>query len=90
MPFPQDEIEIRSPQEFIPFLALLKQVLRDGSLRQYKPADVLLAMDDIRTLTEEGPWPDYMEAYFEDVQSRTRYRLCVETYHGSGGSWERL
>jgi hypothetical protein len=40
-------------------------------------------------IPDEGPWPDYLEAVLEDDQGH-RYRLTVETYHGTGGSWSRI
>ncbi|MEJ1965148.1 MAG: hypothetical protein WDO56_27865 [Gammaproteobacteria bacterium] len=70
-------------------LVRLKQSLSDGSLRQIKPADTPFALNDIRNVPESGPWPDYVEAYFED-RSGQRYKLVVEAYHGAGGSWERI
>ena len=34
-------------------------------------------------------WPDVIECEFEDEQGR-RYRLLVDTYHGTAGDWRRI
>lgn len=39
----------------------------------------------------ETPWPgDYVETVVECSSCGQRFRLCAETYHGAGGSWEAL
>lgn len=36
-----------------------------------------------------GPtWPDYFECRFKCSQCGTKFKLHIETYHGSGGAWE--
>ena len=52
------------------------------------PAE-LVAVTAAKDLAEAGPWPDYIDMSFED-DAGNRYRLEVETYHGTGGSWKRL
>lgn len=83
-------LEIRSPQEFIEVLRRVRSALASGSLCQFKPVDAPFAMDDITVVNDAGPWPDYVEAYFEDPATRARYKLTAETYHGAGGRWVRL
>ena len=85
----ETEFEIRTPQEFTRVLREIKHALASGKLRQVRPAQAAFAMDDITSVNEDGPWPDYVEAYFEDVSTRAVYKLAVETYHGAGGSWAR-
>ncbi len=48
--------------------------------------DAPFAIRDVHAIPDEGPWPDYVEVYFEDSRGK-RYKLAVETYHGFGGSW---
>jgi len=43
---------------------------------------------DFSRLEPDGPWPDIIEAEFDDM-SGARFRLEVETYHGAGGRWMR-
>lgn len=86
MSFPEIEVSISSPSELTAVLREVKRCLRDGSLRQVKPASALFAIADLTIVPDDGPWPDYLEAYFED-SNRKRYKLTAETYHGTGGSW---
>jgi hypothetical protein len=86
--FPDIEIAVRSPGEFVRVLQAVREALADGTLVQVKPPDAPYALDDIRTVSDDGPWPDYVEAHFENIKTGARYRLAVETYHGSGGSWK--
>ncbi|NRA56734.1 MAG: hypothetical protein HRU13_01260 [Phycisphaerales bacterium] len=39
---------------------------------------------------ERGPWPDFVHLEFRDPGTGKRYVLSVETYHGSGGTWEEV
>lgn len=86
--FPDVETKISSPKELTAILREAKQRLADGTLRQIKPANTPFAVDDFSAVPDQGPWPDYLEAHFEDRRGR-RYKLTVETYHGAGGSWGR-
>jgi hypothetical protein len=67
----------------------VKQCVAQGILLQVKPANAPFALDDLTTVPDEGPWPDYVEAYFVDRHGK-QYKLTVETYHGAGGSWRRV
>ncbi|MEW6643054.1 MAG: hypothetical protein AB1586_21295 [Pseudomonadota bacterium] len=89
MTFPAVERQISSRDMFTSVLREVKRCIADGSLRQVKPAAAPFARDDVTSVPDEGPWPDYVEAYFED-RSGQRYKLTVETYHGAGGSWEKV
>jgi hypothetical protein len=86
--FPETDMRISSPAELKAVLKDVKRCIGDGSLRLIRPAGAAFAIDDLAAVPEEGPWPDFLEAYFEDGRG-TRYRLAVETYHGTGGSWRR-
>jgi hypothetical protein len=90
MNFPDVEIRIVSPSELAGLLRHAKRCVAEGTLRPVAPpADAPFARTDLAGVPDEGPWPDYIEAYFEDARGR-RYKLAVETYHGSGGSWSRV
>jgi hypothetical protein len=90
MSYPAADIQIESPQQLTTVLRQVKAALADGSLRQFTPADATLALDDLNAVSDNGPWPDYIEAYFSNPSTGERYKLTVETYHGAGGSWQRL
>ncbi len=87
--FPDVEIAIRCPEDFVSVLQAVRNAIAQGTLVHVKPAGAAFALDDILVLRDEGPWPDYVEAYFESAATGARYRLSAETYHGAGGSWER-
>jgi hypothetical protein len=88
MVFPAVETKISSPAELTALLRNAKRCIANGTLRQVKPNDSPFVNDDLGKVPDHGPWPDYVEAYFEDCFGH-RYRLAVETYHGTGGSWGR-
>jgi hypothetical protein len=88
MTFPEIETRISSPGQLAAVLREAKECVAKGVLRQVKPTDAPFALDDLSTVPDAGPWPDYVEAYFEDNQGKL-YKLTVETYHGAGGSWGR-
>jgi hypothetical protein len=88
MAFPDEEIAITRPSHLTEVLREVKRYLADRTLRQIHP-DTPFASEDIRKLPDQGPWPDLVEAYFED-RDRKRYVLSVEVYHGRGGSWSRI
>lgn len=89
MSFPEAEARISSPGELAAVLREAKQCIAQGILRQVKPANAPFALDDLATVPDEGPWPDYLEAYFVDEHGK-QYKLTVETYHGARGSWSRV
>jgi hypothetical protein len=90
MSYSKGKLSIRSPQQLTSVLRDLKRALADGSLRQFSPADAAFAVADLNVVSDDGPWPDYLEAFFTDPNTGERYKLTVETYHGAGGTWERL
>lgn len=76
--------------ELAQMLRELKRAVVQGIVRQVHPQQtVLLREIPLEDIPDKGPWPDYIEMYFEDVNTRAVYKLSVETYHGVGGSWER-
>ncbi|HEU4577892.1 MAG TPA: hypothetical protein VFS67_06540 [Polyangiaceae bacterium] len=86
MSFPNIEARISSPGELAAVLRQAKQCVARGILRQVKPVNAPFALDDLASIPDDGPWPDYVEAYFVDRNGK-QYKLTVETYHGAGGSW---
>jgi hypothetical protein len=89
MGFPVVDRRITSPTELEAILRDIKRGVADGSLRQIRREEALLAVEELIAVPDEGPWPDYLEAHFED-RTGARYKLSVETYHGAGGSWRKL
>ena len=85
----QGDLEISSPPDLVAVLRELKSGLTQGSLRQIDVRDPLVPTTSLIDIAEQGPWPDYIEAIVEDTEGH-RYRLTVETFHGAGGSWQRI
>jgi hypothetical protein len=86
--FPDMEITISSPAQLTKVLRQAKRCLADGTLRHIDSAESQFAVPDLAKVADEGPWPDYIEAHFEDDHGH-QYKLAVETYHGAGGTWGR-
>ena len=79
--------EIRTPGEFGKALRVIKANLADSSIIDItQPAHS--PSGKFEELSESGPWPDYVEHYFECTRCGWRFRLAVDTYHGGGGAWE--
>jgi hypothetical protein len=87
--FPNIESTISSASDLVDILRAAKRCIALGVLRQVRPVNAPFASADLSSIPDQGPWPDYLEAYFEDRQGAL-YKLSVETYHGAGGSWTRL
>ena len=85
------EYDIRTPQDLARMIRLVKQSLAEGVLREssYWPEDrVRVHLPSFEDLPAKGPWPDYLEYYFEAPSTGRRFRLVCEIYHGRGGKWE--
>lgn len=85
------ERKIITPDDLTTVLDELKAQVERGNLVQYWEADAICATQEaLHNILSEGPWPDYIEIYLQDVSTGGRYRLIAETYHGSGGSLAQL
>jgi hypothetical protein len=91
MIYPATDTQIESPHQLTTLLREIKSALAEGILEQFTPAAAAaVALDDLNAVKDTGPWPDYLEAYLRNPKTDVRYKLTVETYHGVGGSWQRL
>jgi len=76
-------IEIKHPLEIHRLVGEIEQVLAEGTLAF---AGGNCSLSDIRP---DRPWPqDYIEQAYRCPACEQRFQLSVETYHGSGGSWD--
>jgi hypothetical protein len=83
--------QIESPDALACLVTIIVDAVESGYLRQFTPPSAPFASEeDVRAMPPHGPWPDYLELYFEEVRTGMRYRLAVETFHGCGGRWERI
>ena len=81
--------ELDSPGRLANLLEEVKEAVRAGELIQITlPGSPFATKESVQHLLPGGPWPDYLELYFEDSRTGKRYRLVAETYHGRGGRWE--
>lgn len=79
---------IRTPGELSAILRELKQAMASGELEPTEPSVPSFASDTaLADIPEDGPWPDYFELHFLAPNTGQRYKLSVETYHGTGGMW---
>ena len=80
-------VEIRTPGELTNAIKVIRANLSDYTLQDItRPAHA--PSGEFADLREKGPWPDYVEHYFECIGCGRRFRLAVDTYHGAGGQWE--
>jgi hypothetical protein len=86
MQIPDTEITTRA--ELSELIRSIKAAIAAGTLRQAAGADGSGPRLDFSRLETDGPWPDVIEAEFDDA-SGARFRIEVETYHGAGGRWKR-
>jgi hypothetical protein len=86
MPFPDSIERISSPGELAVMLRQIKLCITEGRLKMINPSGAPLTVGDLLNIPDEGPWPDFIEAFFESQQGQ-KYKLEVETYHGVGGLW---
>ena len=83
----QKHVEIRSPGEFRRALHIIRNHLADGSIIDFT-AQAVTPSEAFNALTDQGPWPDFVEHYFRCATCDHHFRLAVDTYHGVGGQWE--
>ena len=83
--------KIRSRRDLVQIIHRVKKSLEEGVLSEssYWPEGrVRFHLPSFKDLPVNGPWPDYLEYYFEEPSTGRRFRLVCETYHGYGGKWE--
>jgi len=88
MSFPDRALQISSAEQLKEILREAKRCVADGILREIRLPESPARLDNLASIEADGPWPDYIELYFENATGQ-RYKLVAETYHGSGGSWTR-
>jgi hypothetical protein len=80
------KFSIRSPGELQKAIRVVRANLADGTLEQL-PGNPVHPMRPFLSLTEAGPWDDYLLYEFRCSSCAARFTLSAETYHGAGGSW---
>lgn len=91
MSYPRETLAIRSPTEVRTLLDALERAIKEGLLIECQPASASTPTTKLASIfAADSRWPDYIEAYVRDPATGNTFRLAVETYHGSGGTWERI
>jgi len=81
---------IESPTDLRRWLLKLRSLVAEGGLSQnFEIGNEFADGSAVSDIPIDGPWPDFIEWYFE-APTGVRYRFSVETYHGTGGCWQRL
>ena len=83
-------ITIDGPSMLENVLKVVRDNMHDGTIVEstfWPKAQIRLNQPPFLSIPDTAPWPDVFEYYFECSNCGQLYRLAVETYHGSGGSW---
>ena len=82
-------VRIRGLSDFDRVIGIVRESLKEGVIRHsaYWPeGKVLMEMPPF----EKEDWGDFVLYYFECSACNQRFKLSVEMYHGSGGSWQAI
>ena len=85
-----DDVSFATVEEFKNLLSTLKGKVSSGELREYKIDSPFATEKSILDVDVDGPWPDYIEWYFESANGLRRYKFSANPYHGSGGRWQAI
>ena len=78
-------IRIRHPRDYYGLVRQLREIVTEGTFVLEK------STCELSTIQKGETWPDdYIEHHFKCQTCGQRFRLAVETYHGSGGAWEPI
>lgn len=83
-------IEIRTPEELCSTIRTIRENMRTNTLVEIENSinQKVLGIKPFDHIEENGPWGDFFSHYFQCTHCRTNFLLHVETYNGSGGTWE--
>src|SRR5580765_2677578 len=74
---------VNSPYEYRDLVRQIIATIEQGTFR------VVSGDCPLEQILSEERWPgDYIAHLLECTTCSRRFRLAVETYHGSGGAWE--
>lgn len=84
-------VEIKSTKILADILSLIQKLVKNSKVEQVWLADNPFASkQDVSSIAVNGPWPDYIEMYFKELDSKKLFKLSVETFHGAGGKLEEV
>lgn len=76
-------IDIKSPGKLEQVVNSLNELIRQGAIKEVAGNCMVTDLIHQKTL------PDFIEIDFIEYATNYRFRLAVETYHGSGGFFKR-
>ena len=80
-----ETIRIQHPYHYFDLLRQIRYLLEKGTLQLDSGSC------DLTEIREDAPFPDdHIEHYFSCIACGQRFRIGVETYHGSDGCWEPI
>ena len=66
---------------------VIQENIDDGTIVEVDRTNEF-APDTFDSIVKSDTRPDYIENHFKCTSCGCYFRLAVETYHGSGGTWE--
>lgn len=84
--FPDEHVLVASPQDLVGILRRLRELVASGALVPVNSSGTDFPSAQLADVSDDGPWPDFLNMRFRSPAGRC-YRLSVETFHGTGGSW---
>ena len=78
---------IVTDRKFEHAIRIIKANIDDGTIIEVVRTNQF-APDTFESICNSDTWPDYIENHFKCTTCECQFRLTVETYHGSGGTWE--
>ena len=86
-----ENTQISSLDELEKILILIAQKEREGQITQIINAnDLFCTKISASEILDKKKNPDFIRYYFIDEKNNTKFLLSVETYHGIGGSLEKI
>jgi len=83
----QVEFRIASPSDLRKAIAVVRDNVADGTLKDITQPQTTLSQKSFSELARDETWDDVLLYYFECQYCSEQFALHAETYHGSGGSW---
>jgi hypothetical protein len=81
------ETPIRTPANLKQVIAKVAKAVNQGVVK-YEGAGQ--SGDPFSSLAKGGPWSDIVSNYFSCISCGQLFHLHAETYHGSGGAFEKV
>ena len=76
--FPYTEVEIVSPASLRQVLRSIRECLLRGELFPVERDGKAGPLSDVTAIPPEGPWPDFIVAYFTDAENMLEFKSEVQ------------